>query len=40
MTKEEYLEIANRHWASIESLKDKKTFYDHESSLDYGFSRA
>ncbi len=34
MTKEEYLEITNRHWESINSLKDKETFYDTESSLD------
>jgi hypothetical protein len=34
MTKEEYLEIASRHWDSIESLKEKDNFYDYESTLD------
>jgi len=34
MTKEEYLEIASRHWDSIDSLKEKENFYDYEATLD------
>lgn len=34
MTKEEYLEIASRHWDSIASLQEKENFYDYEATLD------
>ena len=34
MTKEEYLEIASRHWDSIDSLKEKENFYDYEAILE------
>ena len=34
MTKEEYLSIAESHYAEFEGLKESPTFYDYEKSLD------
>jgi len=34
MTKEEFLLIAESHYAEFEVLKESPTFYDYEKSLD------
>jgi len=34
MTKEEFLSIAESHYAEFECLKESPTFYDYEKSLD------
>jgi len=34
MTKEEYLELASKHWDSFKELKTETNFYDYEKKFD------
>jgi len=34
MTKEEYIELASKHWESLQELKKETNFYDYEKKFD------